>query len=262
MPQTQPTITMKLPVYVLLTLLGSFLLTSCALTPTMTALRPVSGQIATIDGRNVTTDVRKDIQIVAAYEGPFFDYYLFDIEVKNKSNTPWTLYPSDFFGQSVKVQKDSIGSNYFTHLDAIDPRQRMSEVEQSMKRARQRRTINTIVNVGLVVGNIALATSSRGNNSRNDYWRRAAQFDAGSNLIWTKQIIDNERYNKLMHRLNDEKGLLQTDALAEATIEPGNSVRGLLLIKADPKAETIILNYPVGNATNISFEFEQQTIKK
>jgi|GEM_PF-6826839 len=240
--------------------LGSLLMTSCAITPKTTVLRPVSGQIATIDGRDVTQDIQNNIQVVAAYEGPFFDYYLFDIEVKNKTNEPWTLYPADFYGQSVRGQNNAAKSNYFTQLDVIDPRQRMGEVELSMKRAKRRRTVNTIVNVGLMVGNVALATSGR-SHSQNDYWQRAAQFDAGSHLIWTKQVVDNERYNKMMYRLTNEKGLLQTDALAETTIQPGQSARGLLLVKADPKANSINLLYPVSDAVNIAFEFEQKAVK-
>ena len=239
---------------------AALLMTSCAIMPTTTVLRPISGQIATIDGRDVTKDIQNDIQVVASYEGPFFDYYLFDIEVKNKTSQPWTLYPADFYGQSVRIQKDGTKSNYFTHLDAIDPRQRMGEVELSMKRAKRRRTVNTIVNVGLMVGSVALATSGR-NHSQRDYWQRNAQLNATSQLIWTKQFIDNERYNKMMYRLTNEKGLLQTDALAETTIQPGQSARGLLLIKADPKANSINLLYPVSDAANITFEFEQQAVK-
>ena len=240
-------------------LLGLFL-TSCA-TNNPTALRPVSGQIARIDGRDVTKNERDNIEVVAAYEGLFFEYYLFDIEVKNHGQTDWQLRPADFYAQASQSQKGSTSTPLITQLTALDPQQRLLEVQQNVKRAKRRHTFNTVLNVGLVVANVAISTSSGGGRSGNDYWRRAANYEAGNQAIWVKQAIDNDRHAKLMQRLTNEKGLLQTDALPETTIPPNGSKRGLLLLKAQPKAQSISLFYPVADSTRIGFEFEQKTLK-
>ena len=246
----------SIPLFLLLALFFA----SCASSnPTM--LRPVSGQIARIDGRDVTKNQRNNIEVVAAYEGLFFEYYLFDIEVKNHGQTDWQLRPADFYAQAVQAQKDLQQTPLVTQLTALDPQQRMVELQQNAKRAKRRHTLNTVLNVGLVIANVAVASSGSGARSNNDYWRRAANYEAGNQAIWVKQAIDNDRYARLMARFQNEKGLLQTDALPETVIPSGGSKRGLLLLKAQPKANTISLFYPVADSTRIGFEFEQKALK-
>ena len=81
----KPFFTLKLIFTVSLLTYG---LTNCATTVTTYQLEPISGDVATIDGRPVTKAEQNGVGVVASFEREDLDYVTLDVEIKNRTDHP------------------------------------------------------------------------------------------------------------------------------------------------------------------------------
>ena len=62
------------------------ILSSCAPTVTTYQLKPVSGDVTTIDGRLVTKSEQNGVGVVASFEREDLEFVTLDIEIKNRTD--------------------------------------------------------------------------------------------------------------------------------------------------------------------------------
>ena len=83
----------------LLALLTISLLTACSPSTIITktySLRPISGDVATLDGKPVTRAEQNGVAVVASFEREEDDFVALDVEVKNLTNHIIEVNPADF----------------------------------------------------------------------------------------------------------------------------------------------------------------------
>lgn len=248
------------------TALGLFL-TACA--PTLTyQLRPVSGDIANINGRMVTKAVSPDsIVVVASYEREELQYIALDIEVKNQTGHALDVDPARFSTLALdinqKTMPDPFTAETVYQRTAADPDREANRVVtdrvQEEKRLKRAKILNTVLMVAAVVGDIS---SSSKPQRYDQYVSNRIAYNGAYQLIQAKRIIDHTTFANRMQRFDYEAYRWHELALKRTTIQPGESVRGFVYLPKAPKAAFLQLQYPAADGTNVAILFEQTTGRK
>ncbi|MBC8153490.1 MAG: hypothetical protein H7Z72_11310 [Bacteroidetes bacterium] len=243
------------------------LLAGCA--PTMTyQLRPVSGDVAQIDGRTVTKATSSDsLVIVASYEREDLQYIALDIEVKNHTGQPLEVDPARFSTLALDADQqplpDPTTAQSSDQHKAADPdreaKQVITDRVQEEKRLKRARILNTVLMVAAVVGDI----SSSGRPQRYEkFVANRIAFDGAYQLIQAKRIVDRTTFVDRIQRLDYEAYRWDQLAMKRTTLQPGESVRGFVYLPKAPKAAFLQLRYPTSETDNGAILFEQTTGRK
>ncbi|GAB3922219.1 hypothetical protein [Larkinella terrae] len=233
-------------------------------------LRPISGDVAQIDGRPTTKAEEKGIAVVASFERLDLQYVALDIEVKNKTDHPFDVDPADF--QYTALDKDQhavfIANSYPQKplmFSAADPIQEADQTvynqEREVKRIKRAKVINTVLLVAAVASDVA--SSSSRSNQRPERW---VQNRITHNNIYTaiqaKRIIDHGLFADRMQRYDYEAYRWKELAMKPTTLQPGQSVRGLVYLPMSRDARHMLINYPVSEYESIMITFQQDWVNE
>lgn len=230
-------------------------------------LRPVSGDIAWIEGREVTRTEQNGVVLVASYEFEDQRHMVLDVEVKNRSQAPILVDPNDFFylpfGQQDDTLRNERNSLYASLYRATDPEEKIQQAALDMKREKRRLIASSIFNGVLLVATVASDIHSNRNDRSwqqrsNSHYAHAQAY----NFIIQKQIADVQHQKARTRQLEQERANWKELALRKTTLPVGESVRGLVFLPKDPRASYLLLNYESpADSTNMKLKFSQEKIK-
>jgi hypothetical protein len=178
---------MKNKLYFLLFICVGFL-TGCS--TNFYQLRPVSGDVAWMEGREVTRTEQNGVVLVASYEFEDPHHMVLDVEIKNRTSAPLLVDPNDFFYFPFSNQNDTLrnerNSIYASLYRAADPEQKIQQAILDVKREKRRLVASSILNGVLLVATVASDIHS----SRND---RSWQQRSNSQYAMPKLITSSYR---------------------------------------------------------------------
>ncbi len=245
----------------------SLLLTACA--PTLTyQLRPVSGDITSMNGRLVTKAASPDsVVVVASYEREELQYIALDIEVKNQTGHAIDVDPARFstvaLDRNQQLLPDPVSAQPFYQQVAADPDREAKRVVtdrvQEEKRLKRAKIMNTVLMVAVVVGSVAATSKPQ---SYEKYVSNQIIYNGASQAIQAKRIIDHTTFASRMQRFDYEAYRWHELALKRTAVQSGESVRGFVYLPKNPKAAFLQLQYPAADGTNVVILFEQTTGRK
>ncbi|GAB3901855.1 hypothetical protein GCM10028803_27300 [Larkinella knui] len=248
--------------------IGSILaLSGCA--PKVYQLKPVSGDVALIDGRPTTKAEKDGIVVVASYERLDLQYVALDVEIKNRTDRPFDVNPADFEYTALDEEQHTVFRTtsspqkplMFSAADPVHEADRtVYNQEREVKRLKTAKIINTVLLVAAVASDVA--SSSSRNNQRPERW--AQNRITHNNLysaIQAKRIIDHGMFADRMQRYDYEAYRWKELALKPTTIQPGESVRGLVYLPMSRDARHMLVNYPVSDYESIMITFQQEWVK-
>ncbi len=244
---------------------GLISLAGCA--PGLYQLRPVSGDVAWIEGREVTRIEQNGVVLVASYEFEDPKHMVLDVEIKNRTSAPLLVDPNDFFYFPFEEKGDTLRSHtnslYASTYRAADPEEKIGQAVLEIKRQKQRLIASSILNGVLLAATIASDIHS----NRNDRsWQQRANnryaHAQAYNFIIQKQVVDINLQKARTQQLQHERANWQEMALRKTTLPVGESVRGLLFLPKDPRASYLWLNYESpADSTAMRLKFLQEKIK-
>ena len=242
-------------------------LTGCA--PTMTyQLRPVSGEVAQIDGRAITKVTSPDsVVIVASYEREDLQYIALDIEVKNQTGQPLDVDPARFSTRAMDAHQyvlpDPFTAGALYERTAADPDREAKQIVtnrmQEEKRLKRAKILNTVLMVAVVAGSVAASSKPQ---SYEKYVSNRITYNSAFNAIQAKRIIDHTMFADRMQRFDYEEYRWHELAMKRTTVLPGESVRGFVYLPKTPKAAFLQLLYPAADGGSTAVLFEQTTKRK
>jgi hypothetical protein len=255
---------MKNKLYFLLFACVGFL-SGCS--PHFYQLRPVSGDVAWMDGREVTRTEQNGVVLVASYEFEDPHHMVLDVEIKNRTSGPLLVDPNDFFYFPFSNQNDTLRDErnlvYASLYRAADPEEKIQQAILDVKREKQRLIASSIFNSVLLVATVASDIHSN-KNDRSWQQRANRQYAHAQayNFIIQKQIADVNLQKMRTNRLEHERANWQELALRKTTLPVGESVRGLLFLPKDTRASYLLLNYESpADSTTMKLKFLQEKIK-
>lgn len=240
-------------------------LSSCS--PKLTQLRPISGDVAWIEGREVTRVEQNGIVMVASYEFEDPRHVVLDIEIKNRTQTALLVSPNDFhylpFGAANDSLPNIINPAYRQVYPAADPEQKIRQAELDMKREKNRLIAMSVLNGVLLVATVASDIKS---SAKDQNWQQRVNtrvnHDQVYNALFQKQAIDVNYYQARKEQLAHERSNWQQLALRNTTVPAGESVRGLVFLPKDKRASYLVMNYKSPtDSTLIPVKFSQEIIK-
>jgi len=241
------------------------LLSGC--TTQMLQLRPVSGDIAWIDGREVTRVEQNGVVMLASYEFEDARHVVLDVELKNRTSASIVIDPNDFyyvpFGTADDTLKNKLNSSSAALYWAADPEQKIQQAALDMKREKRRLVASSILNGVILVATVASDIKS---SQKDKSWsqRSNSRYAHGQayNFLIQKQIADINYNQARQAQLAHERENWQNLALRKTTLPTGESVRGLLFLPKDMNASYLLMNYKSpADSTLIPIKFAQEIIK-
>ncbi|WP_138991914.1 hypothetical protein [Larkinella sp. C7] len=232
-------------------------------------LKPVSGDVALIDGRPTTKAERDGIVVVASYERLDLQYVALDIEVKNKTDRPFEVNPAKFEYTALDEEQHTVFRTasspqkplMFSAADPIHEADRtVYNQEREVKRLKTAKVINTVLLVAAVASDVA--SSSSRNNQRPERWvQNRITHNNIYSAIQAKRIIDHGMFADRMQRYDYESYRWKELALKPTTLQPGESVRGLVYLPMSRDAKHLLVNYPVSDYESVMITFQQEWVK-
>ncbi|SOD78841.1 hypothetical protein [Spirosoma fluviale] len=262
---------MKLP-STLLSIFGTGLLVaalnSCA--PTFTTsyqLEPISGDIATIDGRPVTKTEQNGVGVVASFEREDMEFITLDIEVKNRTNHPIEVNPADFHLTALSATRDTLrdpnNSGLVFSRTAADPNYEAGRMglkrKLEEKRLKKAKVFNTILMVALVASDVSSSSKSR---TYREYIGNRAAHGLGYQGLAVKRAIDYSTFADRMQRYDYEEYRWRELALKTNTVAPGESVRGFVYLPKVAGARYLAVNYTIPEQASVPLLFKQELIQE
>ncbi|WP_428653238.1 hypothetical protein [Runella sp.] len=242
------------------------LLAGC--TPTFYHLRPASGDIAWIEGREVTRVEQNGVVLVASYEFEDTQHLVLDIEIKNRTSAPLLIDPNDFsyfpFEEKGDTLRNKYNPIYASTYRAADPERKIEQATLEIKRQKQRLIASSILNGVLLAATIASDIHSSNRNDRS--WQQRANnryaHAQAYNFIIQKQVVDINLQKARTNQLQHERANWQDMALRKTTLPAGESVRGLVFLPKDTRASYLWLNYESpSDSTAMRVKFLQEKVK-
>lgn len=237
-------------------------------TPSFYHLRPASGDIAWIEGREVTRVEKNGVVLVASYEFEDPNHLVLDVEIKNRTAAPLLVDPNDFFYFPFESKGDTLRNKYnhfyASTYRAADPEQKIEQATLDIKRQKQRLIASSILNGVLLAATIASDIHSSNRNDRSWVHRANNRYAHAQayNFIIQKQIADVHLQKARTEQLQHERGNWQEMALRKTTLPVGESVRGLLFLPKDSRASYLWLNYETpADSTAMQVKFLQEKVK-
>lgn len=255
----------RLFVWVCIVAMGG--LSSCA--TKVYQLKPVTGDVAQIEGRPTTKAEESGIVVVASYERLDLQYVALDIEVKNKTDRPFDVNPANFEYTALDENQHTVFIT--THspqkplmFSAADPVYEADRTvynrEREVKRLKTAKVINTVLLVAAVASDVA--SSSSRNNQRPERWmQNRITHNNIYSAIQAKRIIDHGMFADRMQRFDYEAYRWKELSMKPATLQPGESVRGLVYLPMSRAAKYMLVNYPVSEHESVMITFQQDWVK-
>ncbi|MFC5408393.1 hypothetical protein ACFPMF_03680 [Larkinella bovis] len=239
-------------------------LSSCA--PKIYQLNPVSGDMARIEGRPTTKAEKDGITVVASFERLDLQYVALDIEVKNKTEHPFEVNPARFEYTALDEEQRTVFLNNQASqkplmFSAADPIREADETEykqdREVKRLKTAKVINTVLLAAAIVGDVA-STSSR-NNQRPERWvQNRMTYNNIYTAIQAKRMIDHGLFADRMQRYEYEVYRWKELSMKPTTLQPGESVRGLVYLPMSRDAKHMLVNFPVSEYESVMITFRQE----
>ncbi len=208
------------------------MLSSCAPMVTTYQLRPVSGDVTTIDGRSVTKAEQNGVGVVASYEREDMEFVTLDIEIKNGTNQPIDVNPADFHLVALGTAKDTLSDPRNPALPlsrvAADPAYEAGQMglkrKQEEKRLKRAKVFNTILMVAAVASDVSSSSRSR---SYGEYVNNRITHNVAYQGIAIKRAVDYGTFANRMQRYDYEDYRWRELALKANTCLPASRCGGL-----------------------------------
>ncbi|MDB5241673.1 MAG: hypothetical protein JWP57_2298 [Spirosoma sp.] len=242
------------------------LLTGCSPTLMTYRLQPTSGDIVTIDGRSVTKAEQNGVAVVASFEREDMEYVALDIEVKNHTDHPIDVSPTDFHFVALGPDKDTLtdpadASHPFARSAANPAYEagRMSlKRKQEENRLKRAKVLNTVLLVAAVASDVSTTSNSR---SYREWASKRVSHDFAYQAIAAKRAIDYGTFANRMQRYDYEEYRWRELALKANTLAPGESVRGFVYLPKVQHANYVALNYTLPEQASVPLLFRQELVK-
>ncbi|MBO0931845.1 hypothetical protein [Fibrella aquatilis] len=245
------------------------LLSSCA--TQYYQLRPVSGEVAQIDGRAVTKAAADSLEVVASFEREDMEYMALDVELKNRTDHALDIDPSNFRMVSLDANKQPIVTPGMVDFrQAADPDYESGKmgykIQREENRLKRAKIMNTVLAVAVVAASVAAATSSspRSRNGREvaNYINTQNNLALAYNALQVKRVIDHTSFADRMQRLDFEAYRWRNLALKRSVVQPGQSVRGYVYLPKSKDAAFLNLTYPMPSGSAVEILFQQNLTKQ
>ncbi|MBC3783963.1 hypothetical protein [Spirosoma utsteinense] len=258
--------TSSLPLFLLLIGLPASLLTGCVPTVMTHRLEPISGDLATIDGRVVTKAERDGVGVVASFEREDMDFVVLDVEVKNHTSHSIDVNPADFHFTALDAMQDTLKNSNSTGLliarTAANPTYEMGRMGMKRKleekRLKRAKVINTILLVAAVASDVSATSSSR---SYREWAAKRVSHDVAYQAIAAKRVIDHSTFSNRMQRYDYEEYRWRELALRENALASGESVRGFVYLPKVLGARYLAIRYTVPEQASVPLLFKQELVK-
>ncbi|GAB3275988.1 hypothetical protein GCM10027347_49550 [Larkinella harenae] len=230
---------------------------------------PVSGDIAQIEGRPTTKAEKEGITVVASFERLDLQYVALDIEVKNKTDHSFTVNPADFEYTALDNDQQTVfvitqspqKPLMFAAADPVREADRTAyNQEREVKRLKTAKVLNTVLLVAAIASDVA--SSSNRNNHRPERWmQNRITHNNIYAAIQAKRIIDHGTFANRMERYDYETYRWKELSMKPTTLQPGESVRGLVYLPMSHEARHMLVNYPVSEHESVMLTFQQEWVK-
>lgn len=230
--------------------------------------KPASGDIAWIEGREVTRAEQNGVVLVASYEFEDAHNIVLDVEVKNRTQASLLVDPNDFhyipFDTKNDTLRSAINASYTAFYRALNPEEKIQQATLDIQREKRRLAAASILNGVLLVATVASDINS--SNRRDKSWTQRANSQYAHaqayNFIIQKQIADVNLQRIRTERLQHERANWQEMSLRKTTLPPNESIRGLVFLPKDERASSAWLTYTSpSDSTQMQLKFLQEKIK-
>lgn len=250
----------------LITLLVSGL-SSCAPTITTLQLEPVSGDVATIDGRRVTKAEQNGLSVVASFEREDLEFVALDVELKNHTDHAIEVNPADFRFTALDSNRSPLTDlrvpNQLLSRTAADPAYEAGRIgfkrKQEEKRLKRAKVFNTILMVAVIASDVS---SSSRNRSYGEYVSKRITHDFAYQGIAIKRAIDYGTFANRMQQYDYEEYRWRELALKANTLAPGQSVRGLVYLPKVANARYLDISYTIPEQATVALLFNQNLVRQ
>jgi hypothetical protein len=242
-----------------------YMLSSCSPTVITHRLEPVSGDLATIDGRAVTKAERNGVGVVASFEREDMEFVALDVEIKNRTDHPIDVDPADFHFVALDPRQHPVvatGNNPATlPHSAANPAYESGRMnlkrKQEEKRLTRAKILNTVLMVAVVASDISSSNRSR---SYGEYVNNRFAHGFAYQGLAAKRVIDHTTFANRMERYSYEEYRWRNLALLANTLAPGESVRGFVYLPKVGNASYIELTYTIPEQASVPLLFRQEQI--
>lgn len=242
-------------------------LTNCAPTVTTYQLKPVSGDIALLDGRPVTKAEQNGIGVVASFEREDLDYVTLDVEIKNRTDHPIDVNPADFHFAALGVAQDTLTDSHNPGLalvrTAADPVYEAGRMnlkrKQEEKRLKRAKVFNTILMVAVIASDVSSSSNSR---SYREYVNKQVAHNVAYQGIAVKRAVDYSTFANRMQRYDYEEYRWRELALKANTLAAGESVRGFVYLPKTANAHYLAITYSLPEQATVPLLFKQELVQQ
>ncbi|WP_080240657.1 hypothetical protein [Spirosoma rigui] len=241
------------------------LLSGCTPTVMTHRLEPVSGNLATIDGRTVTRAEQNGIGVVASFEREDMEFIALDVEIKNHTDHPIDVDPADFHFVALNAQQQPLatagaGPDQLP-TSAANPAYESGRMDlkrrQEEKRLNRAKILNTVLMVAVVASDISSSNRPR---SYGEYVTNRTAHGLAYQGLAAKRVINHTTFANRMERYNYEEYRWRNLALLANTLAPGESVRGFVYLPNVTSASYINLTYTLPEQASVPILFRQEQI--
>jgi hypothetical protein len=226
------------PLYPPLCLLILFVLASCSTPRSIISIKPQSDQTSWFYGHEFVGDSAFGIIAKVAFDEINAPWYLFDVEITNRSNMPFTVDPAQIFCVPLSGMLAPLNGDT---LYAVDPEVKIKELDKSIaiNKKRQKNQLGiTLLAAGIDIFTSAIVSTDK--NPRNDYFR--------TDLL--PAAIAQGQENKFEAvDLNELRDTWRSTTIRKTSLDTGYAIHGKLLFPLAPNASFLQLNIPVDNDT-------------
>lgn len=224
------------PLYYITIALFVLLLAGCSANRTVIKLKPQSEKTSWFYGQEFTGDSIFGIIAQVGFDQINPPWYLFDVEITNRSNMSYVVDPVTIFCVPLNGTLQPINGDT---LYAVDPEKKIDELDRELviNKNRQKNQLGlTLLAAGIDIATGVAVLSD--DNPRNDFVRTdllpAAIAQGQENRF---EAID----------LNELRDTWKSTTLRKTTLETGYTMRGKILVPIFPDAPYIQFNIPVDN---------------
>ena len=242
-------------------------LSNCAPTITTYHLEPVSGDVATIDGRQVTKAEQNGLGVVASFEREDLEFVALDVELKNNTDQPIDVNPAHFRFTALDSTRtpltDLNAPNQLLTQTAADPTYEAGRIDykrkQEEKRLKRAKVFNTILMVATIASDVS---SSSHNRSYGEYINNRITHNFAYQGIAIKRAVDYGTFANRMQQYDYEEYRWRELALKANTLAPGQSIRGLVYLPKAATARYLDISYTVPEQATVSLLFSQNMVRQ
>jgi hypothetical protein len=243
------------------------LVSSCAPKITTYQLKPVSGNVALIDGRSVTRVDQNGIGVVASFDREDMEFVTLDVEIKNLTGDSIDVNPADFKFTALNKQQDTLADPQHTGFSltrpAADPAYETGRLVMKRKleekRLKRAKILNTVLMVATIASDVSSSNRSR---SYSEYTSNRVSHSLAYEGIAIKRAVDHSTFANRMQRFDYEEYRWRELALRRHTLAPGETVRGLVYLTKIPDARFLSIAYTVPEQVTVPLLFEQELVQQ